>query len=224
MRWTSVSRQRKPQECEINPDMQLRFKYPNIWINIIAKKIKVFVYFAPIDDEQVILYLRFYNCITPFKLINRLIGFFGKYANLMIERQDKRVVNTQRPKRTQLRMGEKLIQGDQPIVVYRKIERRADCGFKGESIMEFIAIIADHPVRMILSNPLGDYRKSEIRLIEGQPDFYQCARFTEKQVFHVNFATVEKLHEFLMKEFSHYPSNRCLGSSVHLEFEADEKG
>ena len=69
--------------------------------------------------------------------------------------------------------------------------------------MEFIALIADHPVRMILSNPLGDYRKSEIRLIEGQPDFYQCARFTEKQVFHVNF-TVEKLHEFLMKEFSHY--------------------
>ncbi|MDO9593292.1 MAG: aromatic ring-hydroxylating dioxygenase subunit alpha, partial [Erysipelotrichaceae bacterium] len=69
-------RQRKPQECEINPDLQLRFKYPNIWINIIAKKIKVFVYFAPIDDEQVILYLRFYNCITPFRSVNRLIGFF----------------------------------------------------------------------------------------------------------------------------------------------------
>jgi hypothetical protein len=67
--------------------------------------------------------------------------------------------------------------------------------------MEFLALIADHPVRMILSNPLGEYRKSEIRLIAGQPDFYQCSRFTEKQVFHVNFAP-EKLHEFLMKEFS----------------------
>lgn len=124
-------RQRKPQECEINPDMQLRFRYPNIWINIIAKKIKVFVYFAPIDDEQVILYLRFYNCITPFKFVNRIIGFFGKYANLMIERQDKRVVNTQRPKRTQLRMGEKLIQGDQPIVVYRKLREELIAASKG---------------------------------------------------------------------------------------------
>jgi phenylpropionate dioxygenase-like ring-hydroxylating dioxygenase large terminal subunit len=123
--------QRKPQQCEVNPDLQLRFKYPNIWINIIAKKIKVFVYFAPIDDEQVILYLRFYNCITPFRLVNRLIGFFGKYANQMIERQDKRVVNTQRPKRTQLRMGEKLIQGDQPIVVYRKMREELIAASKG---------------------------------------------------------------------------------------------
>lgn len=69
--------------------------------------------------------------------------------------------------------------------------------------MEILALISDHPVRLILSNPLGEYRKSEIRLISGQPDFYQCTRFTEKQVFHVNF-TMEKLHEFLMKEFSHY--------------------
>jgi hypothetical protein len=69
--------------------------------------------------------------------------------------------------------------------------------------MEILALIADRPTRLILSNPLGEHRKSEIRRIAGQPDYYQCARFTEKQVFHVNFS-VEKLHEFLMKEFSHY--------------------
>lgn len=124
-------RQRKPQECEINPDLQLRFKYPNLWINIIAKKVKVFVYFAPVDDEQVVLYLRFYHKITPFKTVNRLIAFFGKYANLIIERQDKRVVITQRPKRTQLRMGEKLIQGDQPIVTYRKLREDLIAASKG---------------------------------------------------------------------------------------------
>ena len=124
-------KQRKPQECEINPDLQLRFKYPNLWINIIAKKVKVFVYFAPVDDEQVVLYLRFYHKITPFRMINRLIAYFGKYANLIIERQDKRVVVTQRPKRTQLRMGEKLIQGDQPIVVYRKLREELIAASKG---------------------------------------------------------------------------------------------
>jgi predicted lipase len=64
-------------------------------------------------------------------MVNRLIGFFGKYANLLIERQDKRVVNTQRPKRTQLRMGEKLIQGDQPIVVYRKLREELIAATRG---------------------------------------------------------------------------------------------
>jgi len=39
---------------------------------------------------------------------------------LVIERQDKRVVVTQRPKRSDLRGGEKLIQGDGPIIEYRR--------------------------------------------------------------------------------------------------------
>lgn len=77
--------------------------------------------------------------------------------------------------------------------------------------MEFLALIADHPARLILSNPLGEHRKSEIRHITGQTDFYQCSRFTEKQVFHVNFP-LEKLHEFLMKEFSHYRQIDAWGS------------
>ena len=45
----------------------------------------------------------------------------GKFANRIIERQDKRIVITQKPKATALISNEKLLQGDGPIVMYRKI-------------------------------------------------------------------------------------------------------
>jgi hypothetical protein len=43
---------------------------------------------------------------------------------------EKRMVVTQEPKRSQLRMGEKLIQGDGPIIEYRRRREElmiADC-------------------------------------------------------------------------------------------------
>ncbi|MET3616544.1 hypothetical protein ABID14_000164 [Peptoniphilus olsenii] len=39
----------------------------------------------------------------------------------MVERQDKRVVITQFPKKSTLKMNENLIKGDLPIIEYRKI-------------------------------------------------------------------------------------------------------
>jgi hypothetical protein len=40
--------------------------------------------------------------------------------NLIIAHQDRRVVETQVPKASGLRIGEKLAQGDHPIVAYRR--------------------------------------------------------------------------------------------------------
>lgn len=99
----------------------LKFTFPNLWLNNITDKIKVMIFFAPVDEENTVLYLRFYNKITGSKLLNRLIGFFGKIANLVIERQDKRVVETQRPKASSLKSKENLIAGDRPIIEYRKL-------------------------------------------------------------------------------------------------------
>jgi phenylpropionate dioxygenase-like ring-hydroxylating dioxygenase large terminal subunit len=111
---------RPPAECTVN-ETYLCFRYPNVWMNHIAKKIKVIIYFAPVDDENTILYIRFYNRITGFKSVDRLIAFFGKFANRVIERQDKRVVITQKPKASSLKSGEKLLVGDGPVVQYRRI-------------------------------------------------------------------------------------------------------
>ena len=111
---------RSPGECVIR-DTHLCFIFPNVWMNHISEKIKVIIYFAPVDDENTILYIRFYCRLTGSKLLNSLIAYIGKFANTMVERQDKRVVITQRPKASALKSGEKLVPGDGPIIMYRKI-------------------------------------------------------------------------------------------------------
>lgn len=90
-------------------------------MNHISSKIKVIIYFAPVDNDNTILYIRFYCKITSLKTVNSFIAFFGKFANKIIERQDKRVVITQKPKVSALKSGEKLVKGDGPIIIYRKI-------------------------------------------------------------------------------------------------------
>ena len=109
-----------PSECIIK-ETHLSFMFPNIWMNHISDKIKVIIYFAPVDDENTILYIRFYTKITPLRQVNKLIALMGKYANKVIERQDRRVVITQKPKPSSLRSGEKLIAGDGPVINYRRI-------------------------------------------------------------------------------------------------------
>ena len=98
----------------------LRFRYPNLWMNYIAANLRVVAYFAPVDEENTILYIRFYNRITPSRLVNRLIAWVGKYMNRVIERQDKRVVITQKPKASAYHSGENLLVGDGPIIQYRR--------------------------------------------------------------------------------------------------------
>jgi len=100
----------------------LQFRYPNIWHNWISDNLRVFIAFAPIDDENTRLYLRYYHTLkTP--IFRQIYGWLGSLGNLVIERQDKRVVITQEPKRADLGLGEVLIQGDGPIITYRRIRQ-----------------------------------------------------------------------------------------------------
>ena len=113
----------KPSQLP-EPDRRpfLQFRYPNVWHNWIGDSVRVMVAFAPIDHENTLMYLRYYHTMkTP--VLRQIMGFFGSIANLVIERQDKRVVITQQPSRADLDTGEVLIQGDGPIITYRKIRR-----------------------------------------------------------------------------------------------------
>lgn len=107
-------------ECVIKPTY-LKFLFPNIWMNHISDTVKVMIYFAPVDDENTILYIRFYCRVTGFKPLDSLIAHLGKIGNRIIERQDKRVVITQKPKASAYRSEEKLLSGDGPIIQYRRI-------------------------------------------------------------------------------------------------------
>ena len=108
---------------EMGPEEELyslQVIMPNIWHNIIAEKVRVFAAFAPIDDENTMIYLRFYQSFMPVWGIRHMIGFFGRVFSKIILRQDKRVVVTQLPRKSYLGMGENLIAGDRPIAEFRK--------------------------------------------------------------------------------------------------------
>lgn len=107
-------------ECVIK-STYLRFRFPNVWVNHISNDMKIFIYFAPVDQENTILYIRFYSSISSLMPINKMIAFFGKFGNRIVERQDKRVVITQRPFSSSYLSDEKLFPGDRPVIEYRRI-------------------------------------------------------------------------------------------------------
>jgi phenylpropionate dioxygenase-like ring-hydroxylating dioxygenase large terminal subunit len=98
----------------------LQFHFPNIWQNFISEKIRAFAAFVPVDEENTIIYIRYYQNLVRIPLLKGLMNYIGKISSLIILRQDKRVVLTQIPKKTALKMGEILIPGDSPIIEYRK--------------------------------------------------------------------------------------------------------
>lgn len=111
---------KKASECTIK-STYLRFMFPNIWMNHISDKAKVVIYFAPVDDENTVLFIRFYSRIAGVRFFDTLIAWMGKFANRVIERQDKRVVITQQPKASAFHSDEKLLMGDSPVIQYRRI-------------------------------------------------------------------------------------------------------
>jgi phenylpropionate dioxygenase-like ring-hydroxylating dioxygenase large terminal subunit len=99
---------------------QLQYQVPNIWQNLISKDLKVFAAFAPIDETHTMIYLRFYQKFMTVPFIGKGISVIGSQLNKKILHQDRRVVVTQLPKKSQLKMEEQLIPGDLPIIEFRK--------------------------------------------------------------------------------------------------------
>jgi len=114
----------KPSEIiDFEKLFSLQFQMPNTWQNIISDKVRILAAFAPIDDENTKIYLRFYQSFVQIPGLKQLVNASSKFMNKIILHQDRSVVLTQRPIKTELDMDEKLVQGDLPIIEYRK--RRA---------------------------------------------------------------------------------------------------
>lgn len=77
------------------------------------------------------LYLRFYQSFLRVPILHDIVNRLAMPFNRLIAHQDRRVVQTQRPKRSALTGGEKLIQGGRPIVEYLK--RRREVMEQGEA-------------------------------------------------------------------------------------------
>lgn len=111
----------KPDEIEEHEKLfSLQFQMPNLWQNIISDKIKIVAAFAPIDEGNTKIYLRFYQNFMKLPVLKQIINSLSTISNKIILHQDRRVVLTQLPKKTKLSMGENLIQGDLPIIEFRR--------------------------------------------------------------------------------------------------------
>jgi len=99
---------------------RLTFYFPNVWQNYLAADVRIVLLFTPIDEENTLVYTRFYHRVMRVPGLRQLISWTGKYFSRVIALQDRRVVNTQQPKKTALRMGENLFPADRPIVEYRR--------------------------------------------------------------------------------------------------------
>ena len=113
---------KQPNDIPVQPPERLTIKMPNIWQNLISEDIRIVAAFAPIDQENTMIYLRFYQRVMKLKGLGNLIAYLGKVFSIRILRQDKAVVETQIPKKSELTMkGQNLFQADYPIIHYRKV-------------------------------------------------------------------------------------------------------
>jgi phenylpropionate dioxygenase-like ring-hydroxylating dioxygenase large terminal subunit len=114
---------RKPSEVPVpdpTKDFRLEFIFPNLWQNRISEQVRIVVAFVPVDGEHTILYLRFYQKFMQVPLLRDLVTWLSMPFNRLVAHQDRRLVETHQPQPSGLHIGEKMIQGDRPIVEYRR--------------------------------------------------------------------------------------------------------
>lgn len=115
----------KPGEIrDVEKLFSLQLQMPNVWQNRISPKVRILAAFAPVDEENTRIYLRFYHAFLTGPLGRPLVNGLGNAVNRVVLHQDRRVVLTQLPKKSELYCGENLIQGDLPIMEYRKMRQQ----------------------------------------------------------------------------------------------------
>jgi len=126
----AVDTGQKPMRAEEIPGphgpFHLEFQFPNLWQNYLNEQARIVVAFVPVDDAHTLMYLRFYQKFLRWPLLRQAFNGLAAPSNLYILHQDRRVVTTQLPLRSDLRMGEQLIQGDRPILAYRRRQALID--------------------------------------------------------------------------------------------------
>jgi phenylpropionate dioxygenase-like ring-hydroxylating dioxygenase large terminal subunit len=120
------------------PDRQhLAFRFPNLWQNYITDNMRIFIAFVPVDDDNTLLYMMPAHKFTRLPLLRQMLAGLLVWSSLVIAHQDRRVVEKQQPNRTSLRMNEKLVAGDKPVLLYR--ENR-------EKLLQAVASDQSHPL------------------------------------------------------------------------------
>lgn len=112
----------KPNQVRVPPANGIRidFIFPNLWQNRLGEDVRIVAAFVPVDSGFTLLYLRFYQRFLRLPVLRSIVTWAAMPMNWFIAHQDRRVVITHQPQSSGLRIGEVLVQGDLPIVEYRR--------------------------------------------------------------------------------------------------------
>ncbi|MFN8672730.1 MAG: aromatic ring-hydroxylating dioxygenase subunit alpha [Candidatus Sericytochromatia bacterium] len=108
----------------------LEFRFPNIWSLRISDSFYGFLAFAPQDEENTVLYMRFYQKIVTVPLLKEIFNLVNGIFSKKILNEDKNIILTHFPKNSLLAKEEKLTRSDLPITIFRKIMRNESLEIK----------------------------------------------------------------------------------------------
>ncbi|MGB9815690.1 MAG: Rieske 2Fe-2S domain-containing protein [Thermoplasmata archaeon] len=117
------SGQRPKREENIRKDEcngRLQFIFPNYWQNIIGDKMRIMAAFVPENDQRTVIYVRLYQKYVKAPILKNLFNFITMRFNRIVLNQDKKVVESQIPKFSDISNKELLVQADKPILLFRK--------------------------------------------------------------------------------------------------------
>ena len=101
----------------------LYLNFPNLWQLGLGPKLRLVNIVAPVDDDNVVIYVRTYQNITSFPLVRNVITGWTNLFNRWILNEDYAVTRSQRPKKSDLKIGEHFIPADRPIALYLQHRR-----------------------------------------------------------------------------------------------------
>ncbi len=99
---------------------QLKFLFPNIWMNNISNDFRITINFIPIDKGNTLFCMRNYMRKNSIPGLAKLFSWLAIPSARVILKQDERVVIKQLPIKSDLKIGEILIPQDAPIILYRR--------------------------------------------------------------------------------------------------------
>jgi phenylpropionate dioxygenase-like ring-hydroxylating dioxygenase large terminal subunit len=114
----------KPTELPApdNPP-SLYFNFPNVWQIRLGEKLRIVNISAPVDDEHVVIYSRTYQNVTRIPLLGRALTSVSNLFNRYTLSEDYAISRSQRPKKSDLNIGEHFIPADRPIALYLQHRR-----------------------------------------------------------------------------------------------------
>lgn len=82
--------------CLRNPDTTtLQYFFPNVWMLYISQRMKIVLFFSPINEHATHIYLRTYRNFLKAPIINRVVDRIMNLSNKIILNQDEKVVASQ---------------------------------------------------------------------------------------------------------------------------------